>query len=297
MVNHSDDMKTNLNFSDEPLAQTNVAARRMTRSLPATALLTLLLLAWGLPAVAGLREPSNFIFGFITISNTVAGPDRTDLVVEARLSANGAPFASYRMGTAPEYGNTYFLEVPVETPPVTNNTAVTLGALLYVTLRDGTGSLAQVTYQVTERGKFQRLDFFIGSSSDANGLPDGWEVGYFGTPGQDPNADPDHDGRSNRQEFLAGTNPLNPDGFKLEVGSINNQTTVTFFVKAAEGPGYEGLARYYALHTATNPAAVTWQPVSGFTNIFGNNRTVVYIAPPASSTPRFYRGLITLQSQ
>ena len=290
-------MKTNLHFGDEPLAQTNLSAGRTTRRLPATAWLVLLLLAGGLPALAGLREPSNFIFGFITISNTVAGPDRTDLVVEARRSANGVPFASYRVGTTPEYGSTYFLEIPVETPPVTNNAAVFLGALLYVTLRDGAGSLAQVVYQVTERGKFQRLDFVIGSSSDNNGLPDGWETSYFGAVGQDPNADPDHDGRSNWQEFLAGTNPLNPDGFKLEVSRTNSQTTVTFFVKAAEGPGYEGLARYYALQTATNPAAITWQPVGGFTNIFGDNRTVVYIAPTGGSTPRFYRGQITLQNQ
>ncbi len=42
---------------------------------------------------------------------------------------------------------------------------------------------------------------------DTNGLPIAWELSYFGTTGVDPNADPDGDGMSNLQEYLAGTNP------------------------------------------------------------------------------------------
>ena len=43
-----------------------------------------------------------------------------------------------------------------------------------------------------------------------NGLPDWWELKYFGVlTGTDPNADPDHDGVSNMNEYLAGTNPTN----------------------------------------------------------------------------------------
>ena len=290
-------MKTHCTFTTARPARPNRAPRRNPRGLRATGWLFIVLLAFVLPASASLREPSNFVFGFITISNIVAGPERTDLVVEARRSPTGAAFASYRMGTALEYGSMYFLEIPVETPPVTNNTAVALGSLLFVTLRGNNGDLAQMTYFVTERGKFQRLDFFIASSSDTNGLPDGWENAYFGASGQDPNADPDHDGRSNREEFLAGTNPLVSDGFKLEIGRTNNQASVTFFVKRAEGPGYEGLARYYSLQASTNPAALTWQPVSGFTNIFGDNHTVLHIVPVGGPEPRFYRGQITLQNQ
>lgn len=40
-----------------------------------------------------------------------------------------------------------------------------------------------------------------------NGVPDGWEVKYFGALGVDPAADADHDGTSNLMEYLAGTNP------------------------------------------------------------------------------------------
>ena len=44
--------------------------------------------------------------------------------------------------------------------------------------------------------------------TDANGLPDWWEQASFGhLTGTDPNADPDHDGLSNLQEFYADTSP------------------------------------------------------------------------------------------
>jgi hypothetical protein len=47
---------------------------------------------------------------------------------------------------------------------------------------------------------------------NANGLPDWWEEFYFGNPTTaDPVADDDSDGMTNAAEFLAGTNPLDPD--------------------------------------------------------------------------------------
>src|SRR5207247_3530882 len=48
-----------------------------------------------------------------------------------------------------------------------------------------------------------------GTDSNANGLPDAWERTYFGTLGVNPDADPDGDGLSNKEEYLAGTNPTN----------------------------------------------------------------------------------------
>ena len=43
---------------------------------------------------------------------------------------------------------------------------------------------------------------------DGNGLPDAWESTYFGRLGNAPADDPDHDGATNAQEAVAGTNPL-----------------------------------------------------------------------------------------
>ncbi len=46
--------------------------------------------------------------------------------------------------------------------------------------------------------------------TDTNGLPDWWELAYFGQlTGINSNADPDHDGVGNFAEWIAGTNPTN----------------------------------------------------------------------------------------
>lgn len=62
--------------------------------------------------------------------------------------------------------------------------------------------------------------------SDGNGLPDLWQMIYFGHTGVDPNADPDGDGLSNLQEYRYHTNPLKadtdgdglPDGWEVAHG-------------------------------------------------------------------------------
>ena len=61
-----------------------------------------------------------------------------------------------------------------------------------------------------------------GTDSDHNGLADAWEYLYFGHLGVNPNADPDGDGMSNLQEYLAGTDPLNA-GDNLRVTSYSFQ--------------------------------------------------------------------------
>jgi len=45
--------------------------------------------------------------------------------------------------------------------------------------------------------------------SDGDGLPDWWEIQYFGSTAANPNDDPDGDGFKNWQEYTADTNPTN----------------------------------------------------------------------------------------
>lgn len=47
------------------------------------------------------------------------------------------------------------------------------------------------------------------ADSDADGIPDAWEIQYFGSLNQSMWVDSDGDGQTNRFEYLAGTDPTN----------------------------------------------------------------------------------------
>jgi hypothetical protein len=53
------------------------------------------------------------------------------------------------------------------------------------------------------------------ADTDGDGLPDSWEMQYFGNLAQGPNDDPDGDGFTNLQEYQAGTNPTDGNSFPL----------------------------------------------------------------------------------
>jgi hypothetical protein len=56
---------------------------------------------------------------------------------------------------------------------------------------------------------YVQTDHILPGPLDVNGLPIPWELANFGATGINPNGDPDLDGRSNQQEYLAGTDPNN----------------------------------------------------------------------------------------
>jgi hypothetical protein len=60
------------------------------------------------------------------------------------------------------------------------------------------------------------------ADSDGDLLPDSWEMAYFGSLIPSAGGDPDGDGKTNAQEFEAGTNPLVPDILRIENVRLTN---------------------------------------------------------------------------
>jgi len=246
---------------------------------------------------AVIPEPDNVFYGTIAFTNAPVTASNTDIVIEARRALAGAPIASYRMGDDPRVGNFYSLRVGLESvPPVTKTNAMQTGEALFIFVKNDTRDLAQTNVTVGARGQFFRLDFgAVSTDVDGDGLPDAWELAFFGNLGQNGNGDPDGDGRSHLAEYLAGSNPALADsGLFLDIAQSNGQIIVSFFGRRAQGPGYEGRFRYYDLQSSTNLADGLWFGVPGYTNLLGNNLTIIY-QTPVTTSPQFFRARVSLQ--
>jgi pimeloyl-ACP methyl ester carboxylesterase len=100
-----------------------------------------------------------------------------------------------------------------------------------------------------------RINLFIRlkswASSDRSGLPDWWELEYFGTNGVDPNANPMGDGWSNIQKFQNGMNPNvfytppAPQGVAVSYNGGNNSATVSWLSSPGPVTGYTVTSTYY----------------------------------------------------
>ncbi|HEX7652656.1 MAG TPA: BNR-4 repeat-containing protein, partial [Verrucomicrobiae bacterium] len=104
--------------------------------------------------------------------------------------------------------------------------------------------------------------------SDGDGLPDAWELSYFGSLAYGANDDPDRDGYSTLQEYLAGSNPLDANSVPGDINGNNLPDAwetnvfgglVGSAYDDADGDGYNNLAEYVAGSSPTNVVAhPTW---------------------------------------
>ena len=113
--------------------------------------------------------------------------------------------------------------------------------------------------------------------ADGDGLPDEWEIWYFGTTYATYDGHDDADGMSNGGEFTAGTDPTNTASvFAIDIAPGDVGPVVQFTALAASGPGYEDRERYYDLEYSSNLVSGSWLPVAGCTNILGQDHIVTY---------------------
>lgn len=106
--------------------------------------------------------------------------------------------------------------------------------------------------------------------TDHNGLPDDWELKYFGHIGVDPNADPDHDGLTNLQEFKNGTDPTKAD---TDGDGMSDGWEVQYHLNplnAADGSADlvgDGVSNYVKFLLGRNPNVPAVPDTSGAVNL------------------------------
>jgi len=126
------------------------------------------------------------------------------------------------------------------------------------------------------------------ADNDGDGLPDEWELHWFGHLREDGASDPDADGRTNRHEYLARTNPTSGSSC-LRITSIVRNTSEMFTITWASAA--DKLYRiYYADTIGTWSLAVSNIPASGMgENSWTDSSTSSTVPQPAEATIRFYR--------
>lgn len=116
-----------------------------------------------------------------------------------------------------------------------------------------------------------------------DGLPDDWQVEYFGVGSSDagPTNNVDEDLYDNAGEWIADTDPTDGDSY-FQIAAVSNRsaTAEVWFESSTQ--------RVYSLECTTNLAVPDWQPVAGQTDLAGSGtmRSLVETNPAG---PHHYR--------
>ncbi len=185
--------------------------------------LLILLLALALPLSSrggGLPEPELVLYGTIL---DVSGGAKVRLTVGTlswtfQPAGSGKPLAATAVLTNIHDQFSYVIRIPCETQiagALASDGTLALDETYdrsQVSVDNHPATFVQSGQQtlslaITDRGRIERVDLEV---SIGGALPEWWQIKYFTHNGIDPNDDPDHDGMSNLAEYLAGTDPTDP---------------------------------------------------------------------------------------
>ncbi len=118
----------------------------------------------------------------------------------------------------------------------------------------------------------------------SDGLPIAWLLQNFGTTNVNANADPDHDGMSNMQEYLAGTDPNNPNSvLRITAESFSSGGTSAMLTWNSVP------TRYYYIYETPSLSSPSWtDSVLGLISPSAGSSTTAGFAD-TSAPARFYR--------
>jgi hypothetical protein len=172
---------------------------------------------------------------------------------------------------------------------------------------DSNGLATASSVYATTNGVFS--GFYLGSSStglvaviDSNpdnfgsyagdGIPDSWQVQYFGTnnPNATPGIDVDGTGQNNLFKYTAGLDPTNPASiFVLKIASVTGQPTQKNLIFNPIAGG-----RTYTVESKTNLVSTSYTPLASASAPVTNLNQVTVTDLNATPTAKFYHIHISL---
>jgi hypothetical protein len=195
------------------------------------------------------------------------------VTLSATYFGNPPPFTNeWRRGAIPLYTNitwgyTDFFTFTAQTNP---------GTVLYrlVIRSASTPTTNGVSHQPA-------ASVVVLADSDRDGIPDTWESAYELDPNlaTDAEDDPDRDTMSNREEYIAGTNPKDDTSY-LQVEEVLPGNSATISFQAVSN-------RTYTVEYCDDLSSTAWTKL-GDVIATATNRTATLIDPAPSAT-RFYR--------
>jgi hypothetical protein len=224
---------------------------------------------------AGIPEPPIVIYGQVLDNNTGARITSGTLTWTWQPAGGGSPVVITTTLTNINDQFSFVIFVPCESeiagqmispntlrlvqPNVTyQRDAVTWNAQ---PLQLKNSAHASFTLTPSHRGAIERLDLGLGDfaeDSDGDGLPDWWEMLHFGTLAHGPDDDFDGDGLDNRGEYIAGTDPTDPES-SFRFVTVTQEPDGHVIVEWSSVPGrYYSVLRSPTLSTDPRDYQVIW---------------------------------------